>query len=171
MDTISFKETQRFRTVWVWLIIIALIVLYLWAFVQQIIFDNPWGSNPASDFLLMLLSLIPFGILVLFLTIRLETEINESGIYYMFFPFHVKRHMIDWKTVDKAFVRKYKPVAEFGGWGIRFGNGKAYNISGNMGIQIEFKNGKRLLIGTRKPNDIEQVLQQLTNRKIIHHGS
>ena len=173
MDTLLFKEIQRFRSPWGWLIVIGLNLLFAWAFVQQIIFDKPWGSNPASNFVLVLISLIPIGILILFLTVRFETGINENGIYYMFFPFHFKRHLIDWKNVDKAFIREYNPISEYGGWGIRFwfGYGNAYNISGNKGIQLEFKNGKRLLFGTQKPKDIEEVLQQLTYKKIINQSS
>jgi len=173
MDTSSFKEIQRYRQIWVWIIIIGVLALCGWGFYQQIILGKPWGTTPVSDTALILLLLIPIGILILFLTTRLETEINESGIYYQFLPFHFKRYKIDWTTVDKAYVRKYKPVAEYGGWGIRFwfGHGRAYNISGNQGLQLEFKNGRRLLIGTQKPIEIEQLLQQLTDKKIINLSS
>jgi hypothetical protein len=39
---------------------------------------------------------------------------------------------------------------EYGGWGIKYGKmGKAYNVSGNRGVQLEFTDGKRLLIGSQ----------------------
>ena len=167
MENLSFKETQRFRQFWIWLLVICIVGLYGWGFVQQIILGKPWGTKPASDTILILISIIPVCILFLFLTARLETEINENGIYYKFIPFHFKRYKIDWTDVEKAIVRKYKPISEFGGWGIRIwlGYGKAYNVSGNKGLQIELKNGKRLLIGTQKPEEIEYILQQLANNK------
>ncbi|MBK8703741.1 MAG: hypothetical protein IPN33_08970 [Saprospiraceae bacterium] len=64
----------------------------------------------------------------------------------------------------KVYVRQYKPIAEFGGWGLRYsmsGKGRALNVSGNMGLQLEFKDGKKLLIGTQKPKEIELVLTNL----------
>jgi hypothetical protein len=58
-------------------------------------------------------------------------------------------------------VRKYSPIKEYGGWGFRYGfkNGKAYNISGNMGLQLILKNGDRILIGTQKPEELETYLK------------
>lgn len=40
---------------------------------------------------------------------------------------------------------------DYGGWGIRYGRkGKAFNVFGSRGLQLEFTNGKRLLIGSQK---------------------
>ncbi len=53
---------------------------------------------------------------------------------------------------------------EYGGWGIKnglFGSGKSYNVSGNEGLQIIYTNNKRLLIGTKKTDEIKSVLFQL----------
>jgi len=60
-------------------------------------------------------------------------------------------------------VRKYSPIGEYGGWGYRVAgkrSGVAYNISGNMGIQIELKNGKKILLGTRKPEEAKEALRK-----------
>jgi hypothetical protein len=34
-----------------------------------------------------------------------------------------------------------------------------------MGLQIEFINGKKLLIGTHKPEELERILQKLEIRE------
>jgi hypothetical protein len=52
---------------------------------------------------------------------------------------------------------------EYGGWGYRVGgkkSGIAFNVSGNMGVQIELKNGKKILLGTRKPKEAEEALKK-----------
>lgn len=102
--------------------------------------------------LLLLIVFIPF----------LETEYNSSGITYRFFPFHLKKRTILWSEVNSAYVREYKPVLEYGGWGLRgLGAKKAYNVSGNIGLQLELKNGKTILFGTRKREELEKVIGQL----------
>jgi len=59
----------------------------------------------------------------------------------------------------------YYPISEFGGWGLRggffFNKGKekAVNVSGDIGIQLIFKNGKKLLIGTQKKEEAKRVLE------------
>ena len=39
--------------------------------------------------------------------------------------------------------------------------GIAYTVSGNIGLQVELKNGKKILIGTRTGQQIEEVLRNL----------
>ena len=97
-------------------------------------------------------------------------EINQKSILYKFSPFHYKYYNIDWIQVDKAYIRTYKPLGEYGGWGIRyaFKNGKAYNVSGNIGLQLILKNGKKILFGTQKPEELKEIIDQLTEQGIIN---
>jgi hypothetical protein len=41
------------------------------------------------------------------------------------------------------------------------GKNRAFNATGNIGLQLVFKDGKKLLIGTQKPAEIEAVLASL----------
>lgn len=163
MNTIDFKETQRFRIWWAWLTVLALNVLFIYAFVQQIIFDIPFGSKPASDLGLILIGIIPFIFLFILLSIKLKTRINNSGIYYRFYPFQFTETLIEWHELRDAYLREYNSFLEYGGWGIRIGTpktGKAINTSAscNTGLQLQFTDGKLLLIGTKKPDDIKLII-------------
>jgi len=63
-------------------------------------------------------------------------------------------------------VRKYKPLLEYGGYGIRgFGNNRALNISGNTGLQLVFKDGRKLLIGTKKGHEMIEMLNSRPLKK------
>ncbi len=44
------------------------------------------------------------------------------------------------------------------------GRKKAYNVSGNFGIQIVTRDKKRFLIGTRKPDDARAVLLNYSHK-------
>ena len=70
-----------------------------------------------------------------------------------------------------AYVRKYSPIAEFGGWGYRisFNGGPAYNIAGNMGLQIVFVSGKKLLIGTQQATAMSDALLELVSEGIVNN--
>ncbi|PQJ82980.1 hypothetical protein BTO16_05475 [Polaribacter glomeratus] len=78
---------------------------------------------------------------------------------------HFSLKTILWSELKEVKVRTYNPIGEYGGWGFRSGflwnksKGKAINISGDVGIQLEFKNGKKLLIGTQKKAEAESVLE------------
>jgi len=88
----------------------------------------------------------------------MQTHINSDGIYVKM----IFKKYFDWKDVEKAYVRKYKPLSEYGGWGYKINiiskNG-AINMRGNIGLQLELKNGKRILIGTQRPQEIDEILK------------
>jgi hypothetical protein len=100
---------------------------------------------------------------LLFLKLKLKTRVDEKGIYYKYFPFHLSYKIITWESISKCYMRKYDGISEFGGWGIKFSfrknKGKSFTTKGNIGLQIELKNGKKILIGTQKKEELERVLK------------
>jgi len=155
-----YREVQRFRQPWLWLLIAGIFGVTVWAFVQQMVLGTPFGQNPAPDTVMMIIALV-FGLAfpALFYVGNLTTEVRSDGIYYRFFPFHLRFHRIPAESLVSYEVRTYKPIKDYGGWGIRYGRGsKAYNVSGNRGVMLEFSDGKRLLIGSQKPEDLANAI-------------
>jgi hypothetical protein len=161
-NEILFSETQKFRQWWLWLIILGTNVIII--LVLGGILKSDADIKDMSGTELFLVTLVGPVVSILFLIIpKLETRIQEDGIYVRFFPFHLSFRHYSWTDISKAYVRKYSPLREYGGWGIRFGfgNGKAFNVRGNNGLQIEFNNKRKLLIGTNKPEELEAVLKTI----------
>jgi TATA-box binding protein (TBP) (component of TFIID and TFIIIB) len=53
-------------------------------------------------------------------------------------------------------------LLEYGGWGIKYGRkGKAYNVSGNRGVQLVFKDGKQLLIGSQRAEELAEAISSI----------
>ena len=102
-------------------------------------------------------------VVLLLFYFKLETRIDEAGIHYSFWPFHLTMRHVHWHEMTTCYVRKYNPIAEYGGWGyrIRLGKGgRALNVKGNIGIQLELTNGKKIMIGTQKEAEVRSVLRQ-----------
>jgi len=96
-----------------------------------------------------------------FLIMKLNIRMDATGIKYNLFPIHWKSNFIPLENIKHIFVRTYKPIQEYGGWGIRMGtNGRAYSVQGTQGIQIELNDGKKILLGTDKPVEWEYFLQK-----------
>jgi len=169
MTKALFTEKQRFNQKWLLIIVILTLALALWSFVQQIILGIPFGNNPAPDETLIVLLLIPVILFGFIFLLALHTRIDQHGITYRFAPVHRKGRIIKWESVKKIYVRKYKPIAEYGGWGFRIGRcGKAFNTGGNMGLQLELNDGKKILIGTRNPGEMKRVLEKLDIVKTLN---
>jgi hypothetical protein len=73
---------------------------------------------------------------------------------------------LNWQTttldeLEKWEVRTFSPIKEYGGWGKRHGkSGAALTIKGNQGLQLIFKNGHKLLIGTQNAEALKAFLKQ-----------
>jgi hypothetical protein len=160
---IFFTEKQRFTQIWIWVILIGINALFIFGIVQQLLLETPFGDKPiplAGLIAAAVLSLVfAFG----FLSMKLETEIKTEGVYVRFSPFQRTYQFCSWDSIDKIFIRKYSPVSEYGGWGLRgvSSRDRALNVSGNTGIQIITKDGLRLLIGTKKGDEVMEVLKQI----------
>lgn len=164
----TFKETQRFNQIWIWIILIPislyLIYLVVDSLYTQFYLHQPWGDKPMTDNMLLLFAafmlLMSIGLPWSIASLQLLTSIDEKGVSYKFKPLHRKYRTLLWVDIAKIFVRKYRPILEYGGWGIRFGrNGRAYNTSGNEGIQLLLTNKKKILIGTHKSREAKEVLE------------
>lgn len=93
---------------------------------------------------------------------KLHTEIDETGIRLKFWPFPAKE--FQWEEIEKAYLREYRPLAEYGGWGVRWGSaGKAYNTKGNQGLQLVLNTGgnNKFLIGTQEAERLAGYLESI----------
>jgi hypothetical protein len=161
---ILFSEKQKFKQWWLWAILLIVNGIILIGIFKQLITNQPFGDKPMSNLGLLLTAIPLLLITLLILNIRLDTLIKEDGIYVRFFPFHWSFKKISWDMISSSYVRKYSPLLEYGGWGMRlgiFGKGNAWNISGDKGLQLVFSNQKKLLIGTNQPEKLAAILEKI----------
>jgi len=153
----QFKEVQKFNQLWLWLLFLALFLGAGYIIYRQLILEIPIGDQPASNTELILIAVSLCLLCLLFVVMKLETEISSEGIRMRFIPFVQKR--VKWDQVEKAEVLNYGFV---GGWGIRVWTryGTVYNTKGRMGLAIRLKSGKKFLIGTQKPEELKVVVHQ-----------
>lgn len=170
MEKVLFKEEQRFTQVWRWVLLLMALLAVIFPMINAIAGDQEglnssgmsrmilYGSG-AILFLLAVIIVMPF--------IRLKTRITYEGIYVAYVPFRRKWEKITKSDLYRYEVRKYRVHREFGGYGMkkRKKAGRAYTISGDIGLQLYFKDGKKLLIGTEKKQAIEYAMRKFMNRK------
>ena len=166
---IIYREEQKFGLWLRWLIYLSMglsVVISVFALIKE---TAPDGSQDKWEMVLAgVVGIgVPIGIAALFLFLKLVTEVSPDGLYVRYLPFHIHFKRIDPEDLSEYYARQYKPVREYGGWGIRysFRNGKAYNVSGNKGVQLVFKNGKRLLIGSQRAEELETAIRSIMGNR------
>jgi hypothetical protein len=161
-----FIEEQRFTQLWFHLLLAISFVVPFVLVTKEFIQSN--DKDAAIELYVVIGSiLIVYGLVV---SLKLKTRIDEMGIQYRFIPFHFSDRLIAWNDISKCYVRKYNPIVEYGGWGLKGGKlwnkrkGIAYNVRGNIGLQLVLKNGKKILIGTQKENELRRTLETYQNK-------
>jgi hypothetical protein len=168
-----YVEVQRFRQPWLWGLLlvtclpVAVVMLYgLWV---QLVRGEPWGNQPLSDTGLVIVVgltlLVLIGVIALLIGLTLVVRVERGHLRVRFRPF--ARRDIPFGEIERWEVRNYRPLAEYGGWGLRWGGrerGWAYTVSGNRGVRLELAGGKALLLGSQRPEELAAALAQATGR-------
>ena len=65
-------------------------------------------------------------------------------------------------TIRSIEVVTYRPIADYGFWGIRTGRDgeRALIARGNRGVRLELADGTRLLIGSQRPEALAAAMDR-----------
>jgi hypothetical protein len=162
-----YFEKQKAKQWWIWLIITMIPAGLLTSLVLKLGFEIEFGNNPASIPIIIISLIFSTILLIGFILMKLELFIYLDKISVRLYPLQLKFKTYSFDEIKNAYIREYSPLLEFGGWGIKgVFDDKCLSLSGNVGLQIEFWDNKKLLIGTQKSKNLKEVLEKL---KIAAH--
>ena len=146
--------------------------ILLYGVYKQIFLGEPYGDEPLSNSGLIIMTVFVSLIIVisayLLFGSKLTTTINDGSIAITFKPFIRTPVVFRSSEIDKYEVRKYRPIKEYGGWGIKVGlkkYGRAYNVRGKIGLQLYLTDGKKVLIGTQREEAIARAMKKMMENK------
>jgi hypothetical protein len=150
VSTLPFEEHQRFRQPFLWVILLVGFAAVL-ATVLVVPHAGPAGWTGAGLF---------FGVCLLFYVMDLCVVVDDEAVRIQFFPLWKKTLRLE--EIAQWEARSYRPVLEYGGWGIRYGgsSGWAYNVRGNRGVQLVLEDGKRILIGSQRAEELAWAISE-----------
>ncbi len=169
MNKVLFREEQQFRQWWYILLIMASIVpvmvMSIYALYMQTVKGVQVGDNPSPNAALIAVFFTMAISLWITFSLKLEVWIDQNGLHYRFFPIIWKDKLISKAEIQRYEIRKYSPIFDYGGRGIRYGIGrkwgKAYTVSGNIGLQLYLTNGKKVLFGTQRSQAIQYAMDEM----------
>jgi len=173
MDKVLFREEQQFRQWWYIVLILAatvpVMIMSIYSLYMQIVKGVQVGDSPAPNAVLVVVFIAMCISLWVTFSLKLEVWIDQDGIHYRFSPVIFKNRLISKSEIQRFEIRKYNPILDYGGWGIRRGIGrkwgKAYNVSGNIGLQLYLTNGKKVLFGTQRSQAIMYAMDEMMKTK------
>lgn len=176
MHQVLYREVQYLRhKVPTTIIVVAVflpLVFMIITIILQLGFGIDVGNNPMTETQIYISTIfaILFGVLacLLYLFSNLIIEIRDDGFYYKYFPFHKKFHKISPVEIISWQIKKFKAIADYGGWGIRFGfgtKGKGYLAAGTTGVFFVFKNNKKVLFSLIDAHKAQTALEKIFHNK------
>jgi hypothetical protein len=155
-----FLEEQRFRQFWVYLLLAIPVVIMWWGFLEQIILGRQWGDRPAPNWVVILTWLL-FGIGLpgFFWMLRMNTRVDGTGVEVRWSPIK-SGATVAYSEIECHESITYRPIREFGGWGVRWGGKqrRAYNVSGDRGVELFLTDGRSIVVGSERSDELANAI-------------
>jgi len=149
---VLFHEEQAFRQWHARLVLAMPPAALVFVTLRQLVWHHPWGNPPVSNGGLLFLTVLLVLVYVRLITVRLVTDLRPAEIAVGLRGLWRKRS-ISLDQVRNARSVEYDPIRDFGGYGIRSGRGaQAYIASGNRAVELELRDGRKVLIGSQDPS-------------------
>lgn len=160
----NFYEKQKFTSSLLFAGLICLEAVFVYAAMEQILANRPWGIKPINTwFMITLALLIPTPLLIGFYIARFETIINDDGIFYRWAPFKKSYKMILWDNVKEITIIDLKSAGFW--WRFSSKYGEVQYLGGGFGVQIKMKSGRRRLLGTKKAEELNRILIRIAGTR------
>jgi hypothetical protein len=112
------------------------------------------------------LALIVLGVgtavAALLLSVRMVVVVTRERLTIRYFPLPF-RETIPISRIGSYEVVAYRPLADFGGWGIRYSGrlrALGYTVSGTQAVRIVRPGLQTLMVGTQRPEELSEALRR-----------
>ena len=164
-NPVLFSEHQQLPKWLNWVIILPEALILALVVIQSVYQALQTHKSIAStDLLVPLVIVCVVTILpvVFVLAAKLVTTVSDDGMSIRWIPLQLHPVKIDLDNAVSVTAMTYNALRDFGGWGIRYGlHGMIYNMQGNKAICITYQQGKKLMIGTQRPDELLAAVKMI----------
>jgi hypothetical protein len=162
-QALLFRERQSFQLGYAKIALAIPPLALLIVTCRQMIWHLPWGNPATTSANLVFLTILLLAVYLRLLTVRLVTELRQNQLSVAMKGLW-RRIDIPTTEIRGAKPVEYQAIRDYGGYGIRSGrDGKAYIASGKEGVELEFRTGRKLLVGTQRPAELARKISALVS--------
>ena len=154
MEVVLFREVQSFRLGYAKIALAIPPAALTIITCRQLIWNHPWGNPPTTNGDLLFLTALLLFVYLRLITVRLVTELRPGQLSVAMKGLWRRTH-VSIADIRVAAPVEYDPVTEYRGYGVRSGpRGEAYIASGREAVQLVLLDGRKLLIGSQRPQEL-----------------
>lgn len=165
-----FEERQKMDMLWLRIAgavpLVAAVAIFGWGIYRQIITGQPWGNKPMSDTALILIAIFAVAsasaITVALFAVQMRTLVYPNRVVLRYRPFKTRVTLAS--EISAASSATYRPIRDFGGWGVRRSirrNAWIYSMTGDQAVDLTLDGDIHLFIGTRRPVELESAIRSI----------
>ncbi|WP_299326073.1 hypothetical protein [uncultured Maribacter sp.] len=166
-EVIRFKETQKFTQWWLWLIILAPIILAAFNIISSILYVSGGytpgvSGNVSMSWISARVSMFQFVLVLIYILTILFLALSKLKVVVINNYIKIRHLLFFKKVIGFNDIMDYQITNyDFVGYGIRKTKkyGTVYNVKGKEGVAFTLENGEKYLIGSQKA---EQFLKSLS---------
>jgi hypothetical protein len=155
-----YREEQRFGW-WIYALL-ALMMAIAWAIFEG---KGPVGPPVAGrhvpPFLLGVAAAFFLPVLLVIGVLRMTTLVTPTDVRVWFGFVPTYRRSIPLTSISRVEVVQYRPVLDYGGWGIRRGRDgeRVLNARGDRGVRLHLFDGSKILIGSQRAEELALAVE------------
>lgn len=170
MTKLLFKEKQKQKTPWIWMVIFPIVCLYIHFMFSKRADSYFIGGDDFVGYIIIcaVFFVMMVGLTILFYNMKLTTYINNNGIHILFPPLQKKKRFIARSEIKRYEIIEYYRKSRMKGNSLKSKlkrTGKAYTLAGKFGLVIYLNNGKKVLIDTHRKEAVRLAMKKLMNQK------
>lgn len=158
--TVIYDDVQTRKPWAVWLVIVSISAGALALFLTQVVFERPVGSPPMPNIAAWFIG-IGVGLMapLIVALIRLTIIVRADEVVVRYRPLTTRRFAV--KDIQSVEAVTYRPLRHWGGWGIRVrpGTGWCYTLSGNQGVMLTLRGGRKRLLGATDAEALARAIE------------
>jgi hypothetical protein len=101
--------------------------------------------------------------------LQMTTEVTPTEVRVWFGWVPIYRRVISITGIQRYHVVRYRPILDYGGWGIRTGHDgeRVLNARGDRGVRLELADGSKLLIGSQRPEELAETIERARRPDVV----
>lgn len=132
----------------------AFTLLLIW----QVVLGHKIGEHPMSSGNVIGWAIFLWLVYLRLITTKMVTRVEPGRLSVSMRGLWTLRK-ISLNEVGKTEVVSYRPVEDYGGYGVRLTKrGRAYIAGGDRGVRLTFTKGGKVLIGSQRPEELAKAI-------------
>lgn len=121
-----------------------------------------WGTDSGIGArVISIAAILGIGVAIRFIFGGLTALVQETRLLIYMGSIPLVKRSIPFADIVSIESVRYRPIAEFGGWGIRgLGKKKAWTARGNQAVVLTLPNDRLLYVGSDSPEKLEEHIRR-----------